>query len=100
MTRSPAKILAAAASCAAVRAERESGPLVAPLLDRLLEGPGLRLAKLERRCDRGGHVPERRLTALGEKERARRRLRQGQPVQLGDVVDMHVGPDIQAPAHV
>src|SRR3954447_20903246 len=68
VTRGPAKILPAAASCPAIRAERESGPLMAPFLDRFLESPGLRFVKPERRCDSGGHVPERRLAVLGEEK--------------------------------
>src|SRR6266404_1968447 len=90
----------ALATYAAVRAESIRRHFVAPFLFRFFERPVLRLAHVERVSDGGRHVAEHRFAAFDEIERAGRRLFQREAIELDDIVDMHVRPDVAAATHM
>src|ERR1044072_3930261 len=95
--RLPAERARALAARAAVRAETEirSRPQSRA---RFADRPVLRLvAEAQHAAERLRHRFEVRLAVLGVEQRASLCLLQRQHIQLGDVGDVHVAPDVQAP---
>ena len=75
-----------------------STPERRPTVARRPLPPPIRPAPAEARGDGCADVGERDLAVLGKVEGAGRRLFQRQQVQLGEVVDVHGGPSVQAAA--
>src|ERR1043165_396579 len=95
--RLPAKRARAFAAHAAVRAEAQIRARSEPI-DRLADRPVLRLvAETEHAAERLRHRLEIRLAVLGVEQRAGLRLFERQQIEIGDVRDVHMPPDVQAP---
>src|SRR5690606_17581198 len=66
--------------------------------ERVLERQRLGLlGETDRPADGRGHFSPGRLAVLAEEDRARRRFAERAGIETGNVVDMHVRPDVHAP---